>query len=584
MSSSLTMRRIKKLDTRLANQIAAGEVVERPASVVKELLENSIDAGAQVIQIDIENAGMQQIKIRDDGHGIHPDDLMLAVAPHATSKVYSLNELEEIRSLGFRGEALASIASVSRFRLTSLAENQTEALTVECQGKDMMPVCSPASHPLGTTVEVQDLFYNIPARRKFLKSEATEREHIDRVIRRIALRHFDVAFHYRYQGKSILRLPSAVTEQQREQRILQLCSAAFIENCVFLDVEASGLRLWGWLSQKNYSISHNEQQYFFVNGRIVKDKLLTHALKQAYHNHIPEGRFPVFILNLDVDPKFVDVNVHPTKHEVRFRDSRYVHDFLSTHIMKALHSSADANHGALESPTPHYAAPSKENYSTAVPKISEPKEACSSAPLNTVILPVIPEKNKLSEVPAQLIGFLFKRYFLVEYQSETWILDVYSVNKVATEARLKLAFAKEGISRRPLLWPEDISFNAENINFINHSLEILQQFGWILTPAGIDSMLIREVPEGLANDEISKLLRKILETLLAVKDTEAASSVIISQIASSITWSELQYMTEQECLSLWREFMNAAQELKCPPKELLRLTPQALEKLFAQVG
>ncbi|KZN15416.1 DNA mismatch repair endonuclease MutL [Marinomonas sp. TW1] len=330
------MKRINLLSPRLANQIAAGEVVERPASVVKELLENSLDAGASQLDIDVEQGGVRRIKIRDNGVGIVKDDLSLALSRHATSKIVTLDDLEAVNTLGFRGEALASISSVSRMHLTSQAENESEAWRVEAEGKDMAAAVRPASHPQGTTIDVRDLFFNTPARRKFLRTEKTEFSHLEEVVKRLALSRYETGFRLSHNGKQVYDLRPVTDQLHAEHRLATLLGKKFIENSLTLDVEAAGLRLWGWIGLPTFSRSQADLQYFFVNGRVVKDKLVAHAVRQAYRDVLYNGRHPTFVLYLELDPSTVDVNVHPTKHEVRFRDGRLVHDFLFSRIHKAI--------------------------------------------------------------------------------------------------------------------------------------------------------------------------------------------------------------------------------------------------------
>ncbi|AMO54744.1 DNA mismatch repair protein [Endozoicomonas montiporae] len=330
------MKPIRLLDNRLANQIAAGEVVERPASVVKELLENSLDAGARRVTVEVESGGVKLIRIRDDGYGIGQNDLALALSRHATSKISELEDLEGVATLGFRGEALASVSSVSRLTLTSNVEGQESGWQVRTEGRDMEAIVNPAPHPIGTTLEVKDLFFNTPARRKFLRTEKTEFSHLEEVVKRLALSRFDVGFTLRHNQRSIHQLRPANTQAEKDRRVASLCSPKFIENAVIVDVEASGLKLWGWVGLPTFSRSSADLQYFFVNGRVIRDKLVAHAVRQAYRDVLYGGRHPTFVLYLELDPSMVDVNVHPTKHEVRFRDGRTVHNFLFSTLHRAL--------------------------------------------------------------------------------------------------------------------------------------------------------------------------------------------------------------------------------------------------------
>ena len=331
--------RIQLLSPRLANQIAAGEVVERPASVIKELLENSLDSGAKRIEVDVEQGGVKLLKVRDNGSGISSDDLPLALARHATSKIRELEDLEQVMSLGFRGEALASISSVARLTLTSRTADAEQAWQVETEGRDMQPRVQPAAHPVGTSVEVRDLFFNTPARRKFLKTEKTEFDHLQEVIKRLALARFDVAFHLRHNGKTVLGLHEAPDEQSRARRVASVCGPAFLEQALPIDIERNGLHLWGWVGLPTFSRSQADLQYFYVNGRMVRDKLVAHAVRQAYRDVLFNGRHPTFVLFLEIDPSVVDVNVHPTKHEVRFRDGRMVHDMYLAEVKSPAEST-----------------------------------------------------------------------------------------------------------------------------------------------------------------------------------------------------------------------------------------------------
>jgi len=334
------MKRIHLLSPRLANQIAAGEVVERPANIIKELVENSLDAGAARIEIDVEQGGIKLLRIRDDGHGIPKDDLPLALSRHATSKISTLNDLEAVSSLGFRGEALASISSVSRLTMTSATapeEGEAEqAWQVEVEGREMAASIKPAAHPKGTTLEVRDLFFNTPARRKFLRTEKTEFNHVDEYFKRLALSRYDVAFSLRHNQKVIHSLRPAIRNIDKEKRVAALLGPKFIDAALHIDAEAAGLELTGWVGLPTFSRSAADMQYFFVNGRVVRDRLVAHAIKQAYRDVLYHGRQPAFVLYLTVDPALVDVNVHPTKHEVRFRDGRLVHDYLFRTLHKAL--------------------------------------------------------------------------------------------------------------------------------------------------------------------------------------------------------------------------------------------------------
>lgn len=327
---------INLLPPQLANQIAAGEVVERPASVVKELLENSLDAGATTIDIDIDKGGAKLIRIRDNGCGINHDDLKLALARHATSKISSLDDLEAIISMGFRGEALASISSVSRLTLTSRTQSQDEAWQAYAEGRDMAVTVKPMTHPVGSTVEVLDLFYNTPARRKFLRTEKTEFAHIDEVVRRIALSRFDVSINLTHNGKRVRQYRAVKDESQQNRRLSAICGNNFVNQSMHLSWEHGDLAIKGWVEHPLSSVQCSDIQYCYVNGRMMRDRLINHAIRQAYDGYLQGEQQPSYILYLSVDPHQVDVNVHPAKHEVRFHESRLVHDFIYQGVLSVL--------------------------------------------------------------------------------------------------------------------------------------------------------------------------------------------------------------------------------------------------------
>jgi DNA mismatch repair protein MutL len=330
---------IKILPARLANQIAAGEVVERPASVIKELIENSLDAGATAIHIVVEKGGIKKIKVSDNGQGIAKEQLTLALSRHATSKIKDLNDLEAINSLGFRGEALASISAVARLMLTSKPAEQATAWQAQAEGRDMSVNVKPAAHPNGTTIEVLDLFFNTPARRKFLRTEKTEFHHIDEVVKRIALAHFNVGFTLTHNDNIVRQFRMANTKEQSAKRVAKICGTKFIEHALEIDCPHDNMKITGWLAKPSFARNQNDLCYSYVNGRMMRDKLINHAIRQAYADLLPPDTYPAFVLFLGLEHSEVDVNVHPAKHEVRFHQSRYVHDFIYSVCHKALTSA-----------------------------------------------------------------------------------------------------------------------------------------------------------------------------------------------------------------------------------------------------
>ncbi|MBJ7537542.1 DNA mismatch repair endonuclease MutL [Marinomonas transparens] len=580
------MQRISLLSPRLANQIAAGEVVERPASVVKELLENSLDAGASQLDIDVEQGGVRRIKIRDNGTGIMKDDLALALSRHATSKIITLDDLEAVRTLGFRGEALASISSVSRMHLTSQAEDESDAWRVEAEGKDMAAAIRPASHPQGTTIEVRDLFFNTPARRKFLRTEKTEFTHLEEVVKRLALSRYDTGFRLSHNGKQVYDLRPVTDQLHAEHRLASLLGKKFIENSLTLDVEAAGLRLWGWIGLPTFSRSQADLQYFFVNGRVVKDKLVAHAVRQAYRDVLYNGRHPTFVLYLELDPSTVDVNVHPTKHEVRFRDGRLVHDFLFSRIHKAIADvrpesdaapvGAGQESGPYESNITEQSAlplanrpaggqdwmrPSSsvvdsasvrgqlegmrslsgyaQNYAATVeqvdPETGEIREVASPQLNSSEASSSFVEGGEYQKVPP--LGFAIAQlhgvYIISESEQGLILVDMHAAHERIVYERMKTAFYQKNIASQPLLVPINISVSQSEADLVEESSHVFEAFGFRVERTGLESVMVREVPvilirgdvEGLVRDVISDLSANGVSDLLEARANELMASM-----------------------------------------------------------
>ena len=548
------MSRIHLLSPRLANQIAAGEVVERPASVAKELLENSLDSGARRIDVDVEQGGVKLLKVRDDGGGIAPDDLPLALARHATSKIRELEDLEAVLSMGFRGEALASISSVSRLTLTSRTADADQAWQVETEGRDMEPRVQPAAHPVGTSVEVRDLFFNTPARRKFLRAEKTEFDHLQEVIKRLALARFDVAFHLRHNGKTVFALHEAGDEISRARRVASVCGPAFLEQALPIEIERGCLRLWGWVGLPTFSRSQADLQYFYVNGRMVRDKLVAHAVRQAYRDVLFNGRHPTFVLFLEIDPSTVDVNVHPTKHEVRFRDSRMVHDFLYGTLHRALADVRPEDQVAapaaispmarpsglaagefgpqgemglaasiLETPAPSVQPAWRGSGAGYQQPAGNPGVSAGEAqaayreyfsPLPSAQAQSMPQEQgdipPLGYAVAQLKGV----YILAENAQGLVVVDMHAAHERITYERLKHAMASEGLRGQPLLVPESIALSQREADCAEEHGEWFQRLGFELQRLGEETVAIRQIPALLKQAEATQLVRDVLADLL----------------------------------------------------------------------
>ncbi|PTQ68720.1 DNA mismatch repair endonuclease MutL [Pseudomonas sp. GV071] len=549
--------RIELLSPRLANQIAAGEVVERPSSVIKELLENSLDSGATRIDIDAELGGTKLLRVRDDGSGIAAEDLPLALARHATSKIRELEDLEAVMSMGFRGEALASISSVARLTLTSRTADAEQAWQVETEGRDMAPRVQPAAHPVGTSVEVRDLFFNTPARRKFLRSEKTEFDNVQDAVKRQALARFDVAFHLRHNGKTVLALHEAPDEAGRARRVAAVCGSAFLEQAMPIEIERNGLRLWGWVGLPTFSRSNTDLQYFFVNGRAVRDKLVAHAIRQAYRDVLFNGRHPTFVLFLEIDPTVVDVNVHPTKHEVRFRDNRMVHDFLYGTLHRALGEvrpedqlAAPAAVAGMLRPTGQAAGefgPQNE-MSLSANVLERPLSENTwrapgsgyqggySAPQPTSGLPMAESQGVYREyftplangpTPAALpdnqgdippLGYALAQlkgvYILAENAVGMVLVDMHAAHERITYERLKIAMASEGLSGQPLLVPESIAVSQREADCAEEHAAWFQRLGFELQRLGPETLAIRQIPALLKQAEANRLVHDVVADLM----------------------------------------------------------------------
>ncbi|MFA5677625.1 MAG: DNA mismatch repair endonuclease MutL [Pseudomonas sp.] len=614
------MSRIQLLSPRLANQIAAGEVVERPASVIKELLENSLDAGATRIDIDVEQGGVKLLRVRDNGCGIVESDLPLALSRHATSKIMDLDDLERVATLGFRGEALASVSSVSRLLLTSCAEGGDQAWQVETEGRDMHPRVQPAAHPQGTTVEVRDLFFNTPARRKFLRTEKTEFGHLEEVVKRLALSRFDVAFNLRHNGRSVLSLRPAHTEQEAQRRVASICGPAFIEQSITIDQERGGLRLWGWVGLPTFSRSQADLQYFCVNGRMIRDKLVAHAVRQAYRDVLFNGRHPTFVLFLELDPAVVDVNVHPTKHEVRFRDGRMVHDFLFSTLYRALADQRpDSAQESVPSGELHYSGgsstvsgleagvfsgqarmPLQEPAAalgswSAPPTLSRPDPAVLAgatqaytelygAAASRLAMPAEPEAGEvppLGYAIAQLHGI----YILAENADGMVVVDMHAAHERITYERLKQALALEGLRSQPLLVPESLAVSQGMADCAEEHAEWFTRLGFSLQRMGPETLAIRETPALLRQADAVQLVQDVLSDLMEYGTSdriEAHRNELLATMACHGSVRANRRLTLAEMNALLRDMEQTERSGQCNHGRptWTRMSLPELDKLF----
>lgn len=619
------MSRIHLLTPRLANQIAAGEVVERPSSVVKELLENSLDAGATHIEIDIESGGARSIRVRDNGQGIDKEDLALALSRHATSKIDSIDDLEQVCSLGFRGEALASIASVARVTLTANTETQQQGWKVECEGQDMETRLAPAPHPTGCTLEVRDLFFNTPARRKFLRTEKTEFRHLEEVVKRLALSRFDVGFVLRHNQKVVHNLRAAATDQDRERRAMMVCGSAFMQNAVHLEMERAGLTLTGWVGLPTFSRSQADLQYFFVNGRVVKDKLVTHAVRQAYRDVLYHGRHPAYILFLQLDPALVDVNVHPTKHEVRFRDGRTVHDFLFSTLHRALAEvrpqdqlEQQANVREIEAnPEPHMqqapmhlqtpSAPMASYYPSNAPTAGQVQEQLAGYQQLHQSVDALDalsaqswwsssqgasqgarqELGEPGEIPplgfaiAQLLGI----YILAENEQGLVVVDMHAAHERTTYEQLKQAYDQQGVVAQPLLVPVSVAVSEREASCAEEYAQMFEQLGFVVERAGPEALLVRQVPSLLRSADSEQLVRDVLSDMSAQGSSDrigAHINEILSAMACHGSVRANRKLTLPEMNALLRQMEVTERSGQCNHGRptWTQMTLAELDKLF----
>ncbi len=561
------------------------------------------------------------IRIRDNGAGIEPEDLPLAMARHATSKITTLEDLEAVGSLGFRGEALASIGSVSRLTLTSnAAETGSEGSSAACEGREMEVVVKPAPHPRGTTVEVRDLFFNTPARRKFLRTEKTEFNHLEEVVKRLALSRFDVAFSLRHNGRAVHTLKAGTSAAEQQRRVATVCGPAFMEQAIHIRNEAGPLAIHGWVGLPTFSRSQADLQYFFVNGRVIRDKLIAHAVKQAYRDVLYHGRHPAFVLYLELDPAQVDVNVHPTKHEVRFRDGRSVHNFIFSSLHRALADVRPANQlppervatadgMAIDTRTGEISSqPGLAWGAPAAPGgVNEPggqrafsggpaprfgggavgPEGVSQMSAYRQLHPDLPEQAREEDIPplgyalAQLKGI----YILAENAAGLVLVDMHAAHERITYERLKAARAAEGIRSQPLLVPQSVAVSQREVQVAADSTELFARLGLAVDVAGEEALVIREIPVTLRDSDVEQLLRDVLADLIEFGGSErieAHMDEILSTMACHGSVRANRRLTIPEMNALLRDMEETERSGQCNHGRptWTQLALDELDKLF----
>ena len=514
---------IRVLPEQLIHQIAAGEVVERPASVVKELVENSLDAGARSIEIEIEGGGTTLCRVRDDGAGIPADQLVLALARHATSKIGRVEDLEAVRTLGFRGEALPSIASVSRVRMTSRTADAPFASTVTA-ADGIVTGPAPQAHPPGTTVEVRELFFNVPARRKFLRAERTESTQIERLVERLALSRFDVGFRLTSVRRTLADHPPAHDELARDARVAAVLGDEFIRHALKLDHEGAGLHLHGWFCLPTYARSQADQQHFFLNGRPLRDKLIASAVRLAYRDVLYHGRHPAYVLFLEMDPARVDVNAHPQKLEVRFREPGLVHDYIFRTVERALAESRPTQSAATEIPAARFSLPGWQvpnapqtsalelygalgggvrDFQPGPPTQDVPQSAYGPAVESSDV------EHPLGFAIAQLHGI----YILAQAQGGLVLVDMHAAHERTTYERLKASIGSQRIASQPLLVPVSLAVSVAEADEAESHGRLFEEIGLDVSRSGPTQLLVRALPALLGSADPAALVRDMVANL-----------------------------------------------------------------------
>ena len=510
---------IQLLPISLANQIAAGEVIERPASVVKELVENCLDAGATEITVDIEQGGRRRIRVRDNGSGIEKAELALALSRHATSKISSLNDLEAIQSLGFRGEALASISSVSRLTLISKPASQTAAWQAWVEGRDMQAKIEPASHPDGSTIDVQDLFFNTPARRKFLRTDKTEFAHIDELLKRIALARFDVRFSLIHNGKMVRQYTAIPSIENYLKRVAQVCGSAFAESALPLQQQSGAVQLWGWVAPPEACRHQGDIQYFYVNGRMMRDRLLGHAVRQAYGSELSDDRSASFVLYLQLPAQEVDVNVHPAKHEVRFQQARQIHDFVLQSVRQVLATATSADKTPAQAATQHGYTASSEALAAQVREL-QPRHAQifpGRSPGATTAPITMPTSAPTAATEQKVVAVVQQRFALLGPEPLA-LLDLQRVQRAALSKKIQQQ-AQVGLAGQPLLIP--LKFKQPDL------LRQFEQQQTQLARLGVrfertkQALTLLQVPAPLRQTDLNQSLPQLLQRLCNQQDVYA---------------------------------------------------------------
>ena len=574
---------IRLLPSQLIDQIAAGEVVERPASVVKELVENSLDAGARSVSVDIEGGGARLIRVNDDGCGIPRAELALALSRHATSKIATLDDLEGLVSMGFRGEALPSIASVARLALTSRVAGDEHAWQIASDGGELGEA-RPAARALGTTVEVRDLFFNTPARRKFQRAEKTELGHVDAVLRNLALARFDVEFRLTSNGRAVLTLPAAEGRDAQERRVAAVCGDEFMQHARYFSRSIEGLSLHGWLAAPAFSRSQADMQFTFVNDRFVRDKLLRHAVRLGYQDVLFQARQPAYVVYVALDPRRVDVNAHPAKLEIRFRDSQLVHDFVFRTVEAALASTLDGAadvaasapvHGTDLAPRMAYASAQQNHLALnlangGVPQVQEHLAAYVPLYERLHAKPSHPAAGDAESAPVPPLGYALAQlagiYVLAQNASGLIIVDMHAAHERITYEKLKTALATERLQSRPLLVPLSFEVSVREADLVEQFAAELAAVGLDVVRRGPQHVAVSGVPPLLEGEDVESMLRDLLSDLAegqGVGRVEALRNELLATMACHAAVRANRRLSIDEMNALLREMERTERSEAC---------------------
>jgi DNA mismatch repair protein MutL len=596
--------RIRQLPSQLVNQIAAGEVVERPASVAKELIENSLDAGADRIEIDTERGGVKLLRVRDNGAGIEREDLVLALSRHATSKIADLRDLESVVTLGFRGEALPSIASVSRLELSSRYREASQAWCIRCDGGEGAQEPVPSPHPVGTTLEVRDLFFNTPARRKFLRTDKTEFSHVEQLVRRVALARRDVRFRLTHNGCVVLDLSAVAGEGASvAKRLSELLGAGFMEHPLEVEHEAVGLRLHGWVASPSFSRSQSDLQFFYVNGRMVRDKLVSHAVRQAYRDVLHHGRHPAYLLYLELPPVLVDVNVHPAKHEVRFREGRQVHDFIFRTLNRRLADGATQAGGfdvatepiavgapfaAVVQQVPDFSEPMQRPMPLRIAERSSGYGFSFEAQRPGPAAETLPgQELESADVPplGYALGQLQGVYVLAQASDGLIVVDMHAAHERIGYERLKQSWEDGQVRTQPLLVPVVVRVSPREADLAESHHDLFRRLGMEIDRVGEGSLAVREIPAILQGADAERLLRDVLSDLVVHGSSERiheeANSVLATMACHrSVRANRRLSLEEMNALLRDMERTERADQCNHGRPTWVKLSMRELDRLF----